>query len=224
MLPSTPPDEITLLVEIIHPVTRVIVNYDFVDLVLIGARERHTGRDLSYDELSQLGSSLGLPVVERVDMELARALELAKTLDAQHEGFVLRWPNGFRVKVKSTRYLEVFAAVHGWSEQSIARAWASNTLDGVITGIPEEFQSEFIKIKNKLDALLAAELQRFKAMMDTAPHGVSRKEYALWVRANMPQHLQPLAFDYFDGASIKPKTESYLRRYIITQFCQQKRG
>ncbi len=57
----------TLVAEIIHPETRVVCRYDFEDLVLIAARNRFTGEDLSFAELSAIGEQLGMRVVERIE-------------------------------------------------------------------------------------------------------------------------------------------------------------
>lgn len=120
------PDEYTLLVEIIHPVLwedDIVIRYDFEDLVVLGLRNRHTGYDLTQDEVDAFCQETGLWAVERVDVDdLSSAQEIAKGLDATREGFVLRWGDQ-RLKVKSSGYLEVQRAISGFNERAAGDAW-----------------------------------------------------------------------------------------------------
>lgn len=101
------PDELTLMVEIIHPSTREFVDYKgMCELIVIGAIDRFTGHDYGYGELLQLGETLGMKVTDRVHLTVSEAIKRKDTLDPNSEGWVLRWSNGKRLKIKGTRYLE----------------------------------------------------------------------------------------------------------------------
>lgn len=149
------PEELTLLAEIIHPITRVVVDYNFQDLVLVGARDRFTGRDFAYPELEALGRELGMRVVERVGFRsLAEAADAARRMDARSEGFVLRWPGGHRLKVKSPEYLRAWKVVHGMDDRALAKAWAEGKLAGLLEGLPEELRAEAEALGRELDRRL----------------------------------------------------------------------
>ncbi len=211
------PENLTILVEIIHPVTRVVVKYDFEDLVLIGARDRFTGYDYPYDELVDLARVLGMPVMERVNFnDLAEVRDYVSKLDDQHEGFVLRWKDGYRVKMKSPQYLEVFRIVRGLSSQKKAEAWANGEIDSLILALPEEFRNEIEQLKKELDFRLEQELNCLKEYMEQAPMNGSRKEFALWVQENIPTRYIPLAFGYYDNRIEKPLLG--LRKRIADEF------
>lgn len=209
------PDNITLLAEIISPETRVVVNYDFTDLVLVGARDRHTGRDYCHDELSDIAAWIGMPVVQRVDLDLEQALATAKTLDHQHEGFVLRWPNGFRVKIKGGQYLQVFRIVYGLNTKTAAKAWIDGTLDDLIASVPEEFIPELVKTKNDLDCILSQYLEYLRLEFARAPVH-DRKSYALWVQSSLPSYLQPMAFGLYNENEDRYMLQ--LRRAVVNQY------
>jgi len=214
------PKNLTLLTEIIHPTSRNVVKYDYEDLMLIGARDRFTGHDFNYFELSTLSQELKLPIVEKVDFsDLNSVIDIAKSLDSQHEGFVLRWPDGYRVKVKSDQYLEAHRIIHGLSTQKIVNAWEFGKIEEIIFALPEEFHSEVEKTKNDLDSLFEKEVNDFHyVVLAQISNFASRKEYALWVQKDVPVHFQAAAFACYDGRS--EKYLSILKKRICTNYCK----
>ena len=53
-------NKITYLFEIIYKANRIVVNYNFEGLVLIGAYELHSGKELLYIELLEIADKLGV--------------------------------------------------------------------------------------------------------------------------------------------------------------------
>lgn len=192
------PEELTLLVEIIHPDTRVVVKYDYSDLVLIGAIDRHTGYDYPYEELAALAERLGMRVTERVAGDLLAMRERAQTLDWNEEGFVLRWPNGFRLKVKGKEYLEVHKAVYGLSDNQKLQYWLEGKIEELIRKVPEEFRGEIESLARLCDEKQQAVTAQVEQYVRQAPKE-SRKEFAIWVNEKVPPALRPLVFRQQDG-------------------------
>lgn len=187
------PPGLTLLCEIIHPETRVVVSYDFQDLVLVGAVETDTGRDLGWDELAALGSTVGLRVVERVPFDLEEAVARAKEMHADSgEGFVLRWPDGFRVKVKAPEYVEAHRVVVGLqSRRNLADAWERGRVWGLLEKLPDD--TGLAAWAAELDFLYRQALDTCTGFLATRKD-LSQKEYALQVQAQLPEWLWPVAF------------------------------
>jgi RNA ligase len=143
---------VTPVTEIIHPETRVVVRYKFQDLVLIAARNRFTGEHLPYDFLVEMGRRLGMPVVERIpssDMDaiLARVAEL----DDNHEGFVLLWPDGHRLKVKGEQYKRLHRILSDMTPRVVAQSWLDGTSDELVREVPDEFREETEQTIEQLD-------------------------------------------------------------------------
>lgn len=146
------PNNLTLLAEIISPETRVVVDYDGLEeLILIGVIDRFNGQDYSYEEMKLIGETIGMPVTEKVPGTLSGILKVAKTLDHNHEGFVLRWENGYRLKVKGDKYVEVHKLVYGLSDKQLASSWASGSLRDYLVAVPEEFRKDVEKKVEKLE-------------------------------------------------------------------------
>ena len=206
------PNELTLLVEIIHPITKVVVNYDFIDLVLIGAVNRFTGYDYNYDELLAIAKEVGVPITEKINLDLQSVLDKIKTLDHTQEGFVLRWNDGFRLKVKSDEYLRVHKIVTGMSEESVLEFWVENNLEELIISLPEEFRQEIEDIKQKYNKILLDIKNEIYYKYNIAPKE-NRKEFAIWVNKNIKRYSH-LMFKMFDNKlSDKDIKEIILKSY-----------
>ncbi|MBU6453751.1 MAG: hypothetical protein KGS72_18370 [Cyanobacteria bacterium REEB67] len=100
--------DVTLLCEIIHPETKVIVDYgDRREFILIGAFNRVTFEDYDYEHLQKFARALGIAVTERLTgkslADLAAMVKETKYLNL--EGIVVRFDNGLRVKLKYAGYV-----------------------------------------------------------------------------------------------------------------------
>jgi len=101
------PDEVTLVFELISPITRIIVDYGTDErLSLLAAFNRRTGEEYPWATVVGWASQFGfpLPKVYGGDISECRRL-LADSSGKEMEGFVVRFANGLRVKVKGEDYL-----------------------------------------------------------------------------------------------------------------------
>lgn len=147
------PDGITLLAEIIHESSRVVVHYDFDGLVVLGMRETATGADLPHKVVQNWCATHGIRCVPRLDSMLAAEfVAAAGKLDADEEGFVLRWGD-HRVKVKGAAYLEVHRLISGITERVAADWWYSR--QPLHPLLPEETRAYIESVGADLDAEVA---------------------------------------------------------------------
>ena len=105
----------TYCFEVIYPENRIIVNFeDEEDIFLIAKIHTKSGKeeeihDLGFRSVKQFGS------VASIDK-----LEELKNLDRENEeGFVIKFENNFRVKLKFETYFKLHKAAAGYSEQQI---------------------------------------------------------------------------------------------------------
>lgn len=140
----------TLLFEIIYPLNRVVVDYGSTeDLILIGVKDRN--KDYSYSEMKEVADTLGLNLVKQFNHTLDDMLALKATMSANEEGFIVRFKNGKRLKIKGDEYLSVHRIKHGMSVKSKYKAWAEDKLNDYIMQLPEEFRPELESFGNRLD-------------------------------------------------------------------------
>lgn len=203
------PEEWTLLAEIVHPDTRNIVDYgDMAELIILGIRNRITGEDLSHADVSAWCGSVGLHVVDRVDLDYAAAAELAEKMDDQEEGFVLRWGD-YRVKVKSRAYLSLARLLSGLNDRRIADLWYAGITADDLPALPEEHR----------DAIAAAYIdldnEVIEAISLTSAWVRDLDGLPMAVVAERVKHtpLRPLVFSELRGCPTSFRKFVYKRRF-----------
>jgi len=142
----------TLLVEIVYPENKIVCNYNGKrDLIILAAIETATGKEASYCVLQELAKSLDMPLVYQHEINLAMAIETKKTLPKDIEGYVIRFHNGLRLKIKGDEYLRLHRIISNLTPLNV---W-SNMKNGKLTAdfkkeIPEELLPDVEAIESKL--------------------------------------------------------------------------
>ena len=185
----------TYLAEAVYPANRVVVRYDEEGLFLLGAYAGD-GRELAYDELH----AVGWPVVRRRAFgAVSELLALAKTLPVTEEGFVVRFADGLRLKVKGDEYRRVHRLVSGISPLAVWEALrAGDDLAAWRRGLPEEFWPDFdaiVTLVRRQVADLVAEVAAAAAAV--AP--LSDKEVGLRL-AGFPERVRRFVFHFRKSA------------------------
>ncbi|MDQ0268166.1 RNA ligase [Cytobacillus purgationiresistens] len=212
------PDEITLLVEIIHPITKVVVDYnDTSDLIIIGAINRFTGYDYPYHELLELGTLLGMNVTQKVQLTLNEVIRNKETIDHNNEGWVLRWSNGKRLKIKGVKYLEIHKIAYGLSTKLKTEYWKDGKISELIFKIPEEFRKEIeslvAHLDEKADELLAIVNEN---KMNALNRTTDRKSFAIFVSQNISPSIRYLVFKSYDNRL----THTELKEHIFKNYLE----
>jgi len=195
---------LTLLFEIIYPENRVVIDYDGLSaLILIGGIEIDSGRDLLYCELEVLATRYGLlqPKVYRME-RIEDYLEAAVALTANQEGWVVRYSDGERYKIKGDAYRLAHKMMTGISFKRVLEAVATDILDGWIEGVPDEFLVTIREYETFIKQKVIEITERETGLFAVAPKS-NRKEFAMWVRANYPDD-QVYLFALLDGRDIRP--------------------
>lgn len=102
------PTDVTILVEIIHPETKVYLDYQSTqNFTVIGAFNRKTMEDYHYKVMVELGSRLELGVTHLwTGRSLKELIALMKDRTVvNQEGYVVRFDNNLRVKFKFVTYI-----------------------------------------------------------------------------------------------------------------------
>lgn len=140
-----PPRNLTVLVEIVYPENRIVLDYGEQEkLILLGAVDITTGVSYSPESIiwwpgeksRYLGNSLG---------------DAALLTRPNSEGLVAFYPSlNVRVKHKQPDYIEKHKAVFGLNEMTVWEAWEGDRINSFIVGLPEEVQDWAREVFNRM--------------------------------------------------------------------------
>ena len=198
----------TYLFEIVYKDNRIVCEYDFNDLVLIGMMDPSTGYEIDIHgdnendiRFKNLIRNIGFRVVKKYDGVLDYRL-IKGMIKEGDEGFVVRFKSGVRVKVKSDEYKRIhrliteFSTIDIWKNLSIGGMDINKMLDRV----PDEFDlwvRENIQ-KLKMQYLEKEEIAKGIIAEKIEGKDLSRKEIAEILRLETPIN-RALIFCMLDG-------------------------
>ncbi|MBA4077249.1 MAG: 2'-5' RNA ligase, partial [Cyanobacteria bacterium PR.023] len=156
LLPGT-----TYLVEAVYPENRIVVQYEQAAFVLLSAYDE-AGGELNYDALQDLADRIGWQIARRYHYDSLHALaDSARVLSRDQEGFVVRFLDGSRLKIKGDEYLRLHALLSKVTPLAIwEKLAAGDDLDAMRRDLPEEFWSDFDQIRSQLENNLAQLINR----------------------------------------------------------------
>ena len=132
----------TYIFELIAPTNRIVVNYgDVEDLVLLGMIERDGGNEVSYDEMVYEHSN-HLNIVKRYYTydDIFSVEDIRNFQEDNREGFVIRFEDGNRIKVKFDEYCRLHRIVTNVSNKSVwEHLMMGNSFEELLDRVPDEF-------------------------------------------------------------------------------------
>ena len=212
----------TYLFEIIFENNRIVVQYPFDDVVLLGMINTETGYEVNIHEGNEdirhqnMIKNIGLKVVEKFN-GISDYSVLKDMVKDDEEGFIVRFSNGDRMKIKGEEYLRLHKIMTNVSTTSVWEVLSNGgNFDDMIKDVPDEFYDKIRKysiiLKYDYIAILEDARKRFNYYYENN-FSPTKKEYALWVQTQ-PQQLQPLLYRIFDNKEYS----SYIWRLIKPEF------
>ncbi len=169
----------TYLAECVGPQNRIVVRYSDAALALLAAYAED-GRELSRGELEAVADRLGWPMAARYSFgSFADLVRHADTLPSTSEGFVIRYGDGTRLKLKGSEYRRIHALIARCTPLGVWQALSiGGDMEAIRRDLPEEFWSDFDDILHLLCQRLA-ELESRIATAAAAVAELSDKELGL---------------------------------------------
>jgi RNA ligase len=217
------PDRYTYLFEIIYPENRIVVDYNgHRGLVLLGAVITESGIEPSYGSLKDIAAMSNIPLV-RIYNGIADYKELKDMVRDDEEGFIVKFDNGERMKVKGAEYIRLHKLMTNISTTVI---W-EHVKDGfevllLLEDVPDEFYKKIQLYVKELNWQYGSIRNRVGKIFDYHMYGkygdkepiTNKKEYAEWVMTQEAV-FRPILFNMFDRKDyskhiwklIKPKYE-----------------
>ena len=137
----------TYVFEIIYQSNRIVVDYgNKEELVLLGIIDTETGEDISIDTVSSKDFHKAERYTGIKDFKKLQSLDLKNK-----EGFVIRFSNGFRMKLKFDEYCRLHRIVTNISSYDIWDILRNGgKFDEILDNVPDEFYDSVRDCEKKL--------------------------------------------------------------------------
>src|SRR6202012_4874307 len=101
----------TYLAEAVYPENRIVVRYGTAELVMLAAY-LEDGSEMPFDALADTAGRLGWRIARRHAFASFSALvEHTRALPRSEEGYVIRFSDGLRLKLKGDEYRRIHALI-----------------------------------------------------------------------------------------------------------------
>lgn len=198
----------TYLFEIIFDDNRIVCQYDFEDVVLLGVIETKTGYEVNIHDgendmrLRNLIHNLGLRVVKKYNGISDYSL-LKGMIRDDEEGFVVLFSNGDRMKVKGVEYLRLHKIMTNVSTTAIWEVVSSGgNIDEILKDVPDEFYKKIKDYVKELNYHYYSVKEHAGKYFDNLYESYDgdlpvKSDYAKWVK-QFPVHIQTILFKMYD--------------------------
>lgn len=179
----------TYLFEIIYASNKIVVQYDFEGLVLLGIFDSF-GLEYSYEQLVAEASYLNTRVAKQYNFaDMDGILKNAKELDRSNEGYVIKFlKNGVRLKVKGDEYVRVHRLISRVTPLAI---WESilngDNLEEIKVELPEEMEKDYETIVSIINDRLDSFVKEVEGLYNNTKE-MTDKELGLYMR-DFPNHF-----------------------------------
>jgi RNA ligase len=182
---------------------RIVVDYgDYEGLILLGAFDTESGVEVPYEELKELE-----------EFELAKkydGIEDYSTLKGMvkdnEEGFIVRFSNGDRMKIKGEEYLRLHKIMTNVSTTAVWEVLSNGgNFEELLKDVPDEFYKKIKSYEKDLRYSYFSISEYCGKFHDGFRYGKfgdkeepTRKEYAEFVIRNIKKELRPVMFSMWD--------------------------
>lgn len=200
----------TFLFELTARFNRVVVDYgDEPKLTLLGAIDTETQSEAPYESLQYIADKLGCPLVKRIE-GITDFRSLKNMVGKNEEGYIVRFSNGERIKVKGEEYVRLHALLAHLSTTSVWETLSNgDNVASVLDGVPDEIwdrvrsyekelKMEYSKIENEA-------MEEFESILRSIGWG-DRKLFADTVLGKTDEYAvkskyAPILFSMYNGKS-----------------------
>lgn len=211
----------TYLFEIVYNDNRIVVSYDFEDLVLLARIPTHK-EDIVENDVQGPGFQSSFRVVKRYD-GIKDYKELKTMIKNNQEGFVVRFfPSNIRMKIKGEEYVRLHRIMTGLSNVDIWEILKNGEdIEQYLEKVPDEFDKwvrnwvmnlNYAKFLVREHCGKIHDYFRYGKYNDVDPEP-TKKDFALHLDKYVEKHYKSILFAMWDGREydhmvwkiIKPK-------------------
>lgn len=210
--------DITPVVEIISPTSRIVVDYKGMEaLILTGLIENDTGKEFDRSECQRFSTITGIPLVEAFNKTLA---ECCAENTPNAEGYVVTYPStGLKIKIKFEEYCRLHRVVTGLNPRAVWEFLSTGQMKPIKLwledkSLPEDFRTWVRNVEQGLRKAyreeawavyaLWAELLKQEMKPETFEDKVERKGIAQMI-SDLKSPYSSLLFNMLTGKAIEPE-------------------
>ena len=193
---------ITYLFEFTANWNRIVVDYgDEDNLTLLGAIRTNDETEATYEQLEMIAKGANCDVVKKYD-GIQDYTTLKGIIKDDQEGFVVRFSNGDRMKIKGEEYLRLHKVMTNLSTTAVWEVLSNGgNLDDLLKDVPDEFYGKVKEYEKSLIVQFNRLVEEYQNHFDSIKGLGTRKFFAQ--TALKFQHPSIL-FGMLDGRDTSP--------------------
>lgn len=199
------PTNCTPVFEIVYPENRIVVDYSGEMFLSLLAIFEHDGTEWHPSRVDQIAAKCGFKRPRRYSVSLRGEIPF----EENSEGYVARFSSGLRVKVKSPAYLRIHKLLNHMSPKGVIELIRGNEYRTTVKDLPPYLARDLDDIRAYVQGLhnrIKHEAEDCRnLMLEKLGMLCPRKEYALYIQANVPNELTGFVFALLDGKEIEDK-------------------
>ena len=205
------------LFELIYPENRIVINYGLkVSLTLLAVRNTEDGTERNLSLLDGIFEIV--PTVDYFVNLLEVENEMKRAAFINKEGFIVKFKDGYRIKLKYDEYCRLHKIVSGVNEKFIWEALrAGQDLETSLAGIPDELYDFVKEVTKELNFNYKALETEGKYVYNAALEYPTRKEQAAFVIKNY-KDVSALVFAMLDGKDYSDRIWKAIEPETVTRF------
>lgn len=194
----------TIIGEIITKEKRIVVDYgNTEDFIVLSAINRNDGSEMDWTSLTRLADILKIPLVKKWEGFIDYP-SLKNLIGDNQEGFVVKFTNGHRIKIKGSEYIRLHMLMTNISTRIIWESLVNgdNILD-LLVDVPDEYYDKIRDYITKLNFMFKRISEEVGTYFDDYVQSKNfdisdRKSYAEWV-FTMPHGFRGILFLMYDA-------------------------
>lgn len=193
------PLDVTPIFEIVYPGNRIVIDYngeEFLSLLAIFEKNGQEWHSSRVDQIAHQGR-FKRPRYYTID-------PLNAAFEENTEGYVVRYENGFRLKIKSPIYSQIHKLLGYLSPKGVIELLQGKEYGITIKQLPPAIAKSFDDIRGIVTGKYYEFTNEVERLFTLVPEG-TKKDKALWVQTNVPRFLQGQVFAKINGKDISYK-------------------
>lgn len=186
----------TYCFEIVYPESRIVVDYkNRSELVLLAVINKYDSSELCHvSEAKRLG--LTYAKEQKFNTILEAEKHLSKSSGIKEEGFVIKYPNNLRIKIKSPDYRQLHKTITGINSKAVWEILSQNkSIDSLISILPDEYHTWLEETESSFKLSHKTLMSESYRLLSEIQNLSTRKEQALHIKSSKEKNIVFLLLD-----------------------------